>query len=114
MVDEIEGGHDVEPPAQPKLEHVPLTKLHLLREALLREQHYANMLLNNSSRVPTIGWASDIQSLTPEAAEEFFKIYYGPNNATVAIVGDINRVGGRECIGDPGLKGGRDLHMRRE
>jgi predicted Zn-dependent peptidase len=40
--------------------------------------------------VPTIGWASDIQSLTPEAAQEFFKTYYGPNNATVAIVGDIN------------------------
>jgi predicted Zn-dependent peptidase len=40
--------------------------------------------------VPTIGWASDIQSLTPEAAEEFFKTYYGPNNATVSIVGDIN------------------------
>jgi predicted Zn-dependent peptidase len=40
--------------------------------------------------VPTIGWASDIQSLTPAAAEEFFKTYYGPNNATVAIVGDIN------------------------
>ncbi len=40
--------------------------------------------------VPTIGWASDIQSLTPAAAEEFFKTYYGPSNATVAIVGDIN------------------------
>ncbi|WP_447600659.1 M16 family metallopeptidase [Nitrospira sp. Nam80] len=40
--------------------------------------------------VPTIGWASDIQSLTPEAAHEFFKTYYGPNNATVAVVGDIN------------------------
>lgn len=40
--------------------------------------------------VPTIGWASDIQSLTPAAAQEFFRTYYGPNNATVAIVGDIN------------------------
>ena len=40
--------------------------------------------------VPTIGWASDIQSLTPAAAEDFFKTHYGPNNATVAIVGDIN------------------------
>ena len=40
--------------------------------------------------VPTIGWASDILSFTPAATEEFFKTYYGPNNATVAIVGDIN------------------------
>ena len=39
--------------------------------------------------VPTIGWASDIQSLTPAATEEFFKTYYGPGSATIAIVGDI-------------------------
>lgn len=41
--------------------------------------------------VPTIGWASDIQALTPAQAESFFKTYYGPNNATVAVVGDINQ-----------------------
>ena len=28
-------------------------------------------------------------ALTPAATEAFFKTYYGPNNATVAIVGDI-------------------------
>jgi predicted Zn-dependent peptidase len=40
--------------------------------------------------VPTIGWGSDILSLTPAATEEFFKTYYGPGSATIAIVGDIN------------------------
>lgn len=39
---------------------------------------------------PTIGWASDIQSLTPSATEAFFRTYYGPGNAVLAIVGDIN------------------------
>lgn len=39
---------------------------------------------------PTIGWASDIQALTPAATEQFFRTYYGPGNATIAIVGDIN------------------------
>jgi predicted Zn-dependent peptidase len=39
---------------------------------------------------PTIGWASDIQSLTPAQTEDFFRTYYGPGNAVVAIVGDIN------------------------
>ena len=39
---------------------------------------------------PTIGWASDIQALTPDVAEEFFKTYYSPSNAVVAIVGDID------------------------
>src|SRR5207249_8190484 len=38
---------------------------------------------------PTIGWASDIQALTPAITEQFFKTYYGPQNAVVAIVGDI-------------------------
>ncbi len=39
---------------------------------------------------PTIGWASDIQSLTPAQTEAFFRTYYGPGNAVIAIVGDIN------------------------
>ena len=39
---------------------------------------------------PTIGWMSDIQSVTVEMAEEFFETYYGPNNAVCAIVGDID------------------------
>jgi predicted Zn-dependent peptidase len=40
--------------------------------------------------VPTIGWESDIVSLTPGATEAFFKTYYGPGRATIGIVGDIN------------------------
>ncbi|HJU04412.1 MAG TPA: pitrilysin family protein [Nitrospiraceae bacterium] len=39
---------------------------------------------------PTIGWASDIQSLTPAETQRFFRTYYGPANAVIAIVGDIN------------------------
>ena len=40
--------------------------------------------------IPTIGWESDILSLTPADTEAFFKAYYGPGNVTIAIVGDIN------------------------
>ncbi|MEK6670901.1 MAG: pitrilysin family protein [Nitrospirota bacterium] len=40
--------------------------------------------------IPTIGWESDILSLTPADTEAFFKAHYGPGNATIAIVGDIN------------------------
>lgn len=40
--------------------------------------------------LPTVGWASDIEALTPAVTEEFFKTFYGPAGATVAIVGDIN------------------------
>jgi predicted Zn-dependent peptidase len=40
--------------------------------------------------IPTIGWGSDILSLTPAATEAFFKAHYGPDQATIALVGDIN------------------------
>lgn len=40
--------------------------------------------------IPTIGWGSDILSLTPAETAAFFKTYYGPNNATIALVGDVN------------------------
>jgi predicted Zn-dependent peptidase len=40
--------------------------------------------------VPTIGWGSDIMSLTPDETEAFFKTHYGPNRATIALVGDLN------------------------
>lgn len=39
---------------------------------------------------PTIGWGSDILALTPAETERFFRTYYSPNNAVVAIAGDIN------------------------
>jgi predicted Zn-dependent peptidase len=49
--------------------------------AAFRAHHYG---------IPTIGWGSDLVSLTPAETEAFFKTYYGPNRATIALVGDIN------------------------
>lgn len=39
---------------------------------------------------PIIGWMSDIENLTRTKAEGFLSRYYKPNNAIVAIVGDID------------------------
>ena len=39
---------------------------------------------------PTIGWMSDIEYLSRTKAEAFLHKYYAPNNAIVAIVGDID------------------------
>ncbi|MEK7689525.1 MAG: pitrilysin family protein, partial [Bdellovibrionota bacterium] len=39
--------------------------------------------------MPTIGWPSDLRRLTAPIAKEFFKKHYAPNNAVVAIVGDV-------------------------
>jgi len=40
-------------------------------------------------RQPTIGWRSDVESMTVEACREFFETYYAANNLTVVIVGNF-------------------------
>ncbi|TAK20355.1 MAG: insulinase family protein [Myxococcaceae bacterium] len=40
---------------------------------------------------PTIGWMTDIENFTPADCREFYKTWYAPNNATVVLVGDLDR-----------------------
>jgi len=56
----------------------------------LWETFVASSFLAHSYGQPTIGWMSDIENLTRSKAEQFFRNYYAPNNAIVAIVGDID------------------------
>jgi len=41
--------------------------------------------------LPVIGWPSDLDGLSKARTEAFFQTYYGPANAVLAIVGDINQ-----------------------
>jgi predicted Zn-dependent peptidase len=41
-------------------------------------------------RRPVIGYDDDIRNLTRPDVREFFDTYYGPNNLTMAIVGDVD------------------------
>lgn len=59
-------------------------------ESKLWETFVASSFLAHSYGQPTIGWMSDIENLTRSKAEQFFHNYYAPNNAIVAIVGDID------------------------
>jgi predicted Zn-dependent peptidase len=59
-------------------------------ESKLWETFVASSFLAHPYGQPTIGWMSDIENLTRSKAEQFFHSYYAPNNAIVAIVGDIN------------------------
>jgi predicted Zn-dependent peptidase len=56
----------------------------------LYEAFLATAFWAHPYRLPVIGWPSDIESLTRPETRDFFKTYYGPNNAVVAIVGDIH------------------------
>lgn len=40
--------------------------------------------------VPGLGWMSDLQNISRPEAVAFFKKYYGPENLTIAIVGDVD------------------------
>lgn len=41
-------------------------------------------------RWPVIGWMGDIESISREQCEAFFRTYYAPNNAVLYVVGDID------------------------
>jgi zinc protease len=41
-------------------------------------------------RHPTIGWQSDVETMTREDLFGHYKRYYTPSNATIVIVGDVN------------------------
>ena len=38
---------------------------------------------------PTLGWPSDVRSLSATRTAQFFKTYYAPNNTIIAMVGDF-------------------------
>lgn len=59
-------------------------------ESKLWETFVASSFLTHPYGQPTIGWMSDIENLTRTKAEHFFHNYYAPNNAIVAVVGDID------------------------
>jgi zinc protease len=58
--------------------------------ALLREQLMANLFLNASHRIPTIGWESEIRRLGTADALAFYRDWYMPNNAILIVAGDTD------------------------
>jgi predicted Zn-dependent peptidase len=59
-------------------------------ESKLYEQFLATSFVAHPYGQPIIGWMSDLENLTRTKAESFLKRYYAPNNAIIAIVGDID------------------------
>jgi zinc protease len=87
--------------------------------------------LQHPYRNNTMGWESDLQAITPDDLVAFYRRWYGPRNAVLAIAGDIDlgvverqvreQFGAIEAGGDdPGLRtvepepsGQRRLRMER-
>lgn len=56
----------------------------------LLEEFYAAAYRVHPHGVPVIGHMSDIQAYTRAQVAEYHRRYYGPNNAVLAVVGDID------------------------
>jgi zinc protease len=57
----------------------------------LWEKVQATAFTTHPYRNPVIGWMEDIQKLSREDLQAFYKTYYAPNNAVIVVVGDFNR-----------------------
>ncbi len=57
---------------------------------VLWETLFSHAFVAHPYKNPTIGWADDLRKYSATDAKNFFGKFYAPNNATLAIVGDIN------------------------
>jgi len=60
-------------------------------EQLLDQELTATAFRAHGYRHPTIGWLSDLQTMTRTDLYGHYRRFYAPNNATLVIVGDVDR-----------------------
>jgi zinc protease len=58
-------------------------------DTLLEQEVIAAAFKVHPYRHPTIGWLSDLQSMTRDDLYKYYRRNYVPNNATVVVVGDV-------------------------
>lgn len=58
-------------------------------EGLFSEQMQVAQYLNHPYGRPIIGWRHELEALNREAALDFYKRHYAPDNAIVVIAGDV-------------------------
>src|SRR5439155_4199506 len=59
-------------------------------EGAMSELLWNNAFVAHPYRWDTIGFMKDIDAIRLEDAKAYFRIYYAPNNAIVAVVGDFD------------------------
>ena len=59
-------------------------------QALAQEVSRAVAFQTSPYRQPVIGWAADIKNMTAADLRGWYDDWYGPNNATVVVVGDVD------------------------
>src|ERR1051325_578195 len=60
-------------------------------DQLLDQELPATAFRAHPYRHPTIGWLGDLQTMTRDDLYSYYRRHYVPNNATLVIVGDVDR-----------------------
>lgn len=58
-------------------------------QSLALEAAHATAYQTSPYRYPTIGWEADIKNMTADDLRAWYRRWYGPNNAIVIVVGDV-------------------------
>jgi len=58
--------------------------------ALTAERMRAAAFPSSPARNPIIGWPADLESMQLADLEKWYRRYYGPDNATLVVVGDVD------------------------
>lgn len=59
---------------------------------ILEKELYAVAFREHPYHHPTIGWRSDVEGVSMDRLREFYNTFYWPNNATVIILGDFEKI----------------------
>lgn len=57
--------------------------------AILQERMMAALFPGHPYGIPVIGWYDEIERFSENAAAEFYKRYYAPDNAVLVVAGDV-------------------------
>ncbi|MBI5922593.1 MAG: insulinase family protein [Betaproteobacteria bacterium] len=58
-------------------------------QSLLQESMNAVAFQSHPYRRPVIGWMNDLENMTWRDAQDWYRRWYAPNNATLVVVGDV-------------------------
>jgi zinc protease len=56
----------------------------------LAEQMQATAFVAHPYQIPTIGWPADIEGWKVSDLQDYYRLYYAPNNAVMFVVGDVD------------------------
>ena len=67
-------------------------------EGMLNEQLYATAFNASPYHWPVVGWMADLNRITREEMQEYFRVHYAPDNCILVLTGDFRSAGALDSI----------------